>query len=523
MDWKLELVARARLGRRPRQGVLRRPGRLQRRPRPPGERRAALRAAHPARIRRARSPSARGSRPYRARLGRRGCSSWSATSRPRTPSSPSAASRSSDVAGLPVGPLRVLHATPTATAGPSSRSRPRPELEYDDLRRGEEADRQAARPETRADVQVAAVLDDVPARVPLAVARRDRRAAQDRDRHLPAVEVAGERQRDAVGDEREHVGVVREQDHGRAGGDVRERGREVRAAHAQVGEAGDVEVAGLARRGSRAPRCRRRAARSTCGRRPASSRGCRARRTRRAARAGSRARARSLGGEPAAPQRVGVDEVAEQEDHVGRLVVEPLDGAGDRRAPACGAPAWRSERRPRRSAVERLRPARAGRASRARSRAAAARSSRAYTRGRGAGAGRRAPASQRGEDVVAPRHPGAGAGRARRERRGGEREGDRIAQRVAGGQLGGERAVDRVAGAGGVDDLDGRRGSVRSPSSSAPSPPSVTSTGAPVLAPSARAAASTSSSPASAARLVGVRRQDHAVELVDQRRARARG
>ena len=40
----------ARLRRRPRQGVLRRPGRLQRRPRPPGQRGHALRAAHAARL-----------------------------------------------------------------------------------------------------------------------------------------------------------------------------------------------------------------------------------------------------------------------------------------------------------------------------------------------------------------------------------------------------------------------------------------------------------------------------------------
>ncbi len=79
---------RARHRRRPRQGVLRRPGRLPRRPRPPGQRGAALRAAHPAGLRvldRVRD----GHRPDGARLAegpagassttpRRSARSWSA-------------------------------------------------------------------------------------------------------------------------------------------------------------------------------------------------------------------------------------------------------------------------------------------------------------------------------------------------------------------------------------------------------------------------------------------------------------
>jgi hypothetical protein len=92
---------------------------------------------------------------------------------------------------------------------------------------------------------VAPVLDDVAAGVALAVAGGDRRKAQDRNRDLAAVEVAGEGQRHAVGDEREDVRVVGEQDQGRVGRDAVEGGRQVGTAVAQVGEPRDVHVAGL--------------------------------------------------------------------------------------------------------------------------------------------------------------------------------------------------------------------------------------------------------------------------------------
>ena len=72
------------------------------------------------------------------------------------------------------------------------------ELEHEELRRREQPHRQAARPEPGADDQVAAVLDDVAARVALAVAGRDERAAHVRERDLAAVRVAGDRERDAA-------------------------------------------------------------------------------------------------------------------------------------------------------------------------------------------------------------------------------------------------------------------------------------------------------------------------------------
>ena len=118
--------------------------------------------------------------------------------------------------------------------------------------------------------------------------------------------------------------------------------------------------------------------------------------------------------------------------------------------------------------------------------------------------------SQRCEHLVAARHRRAGARRRGRQRSGGEREAHGLAERPAGRQLGGERAVDGVAGAGRVDDRDGRSRQAlcgSESSSSAPCAPSVTSTGADVCAASTRAAASTSASPVSsrASSALGVR------------------
>jgi hypothetical protein len=95
---------------------------------------------------------------------------------------------------------------------------------------------------------VATVLDDVPARVALAEARRDHAPAQHGHRDLAAVGVARDRERDAVGDRGEHVGIVTEEDDGRVRRDVAQRDAHVRAARARVGEAGDVERADVDRR-----------------------------------------------------------------------------------------------------------------------------------------------------------------------------------------------------------------------------------------------------------------------------------
>ena len=60
-------------------------------------------------------------------------------------------------------------------------------------------------------------------------------------------------------------------------------------------------------------------------------------------------RAMSLRRHAPAPQRVRVDVVAEQEHHVGRLVVEPLDARAIAFGPACAAPAWMSDSTPSRT------------------------------------------------------------------------------------------------------------------------------------------------------------------------------
>src|SRR6188768_3051705 len=73
---------------------------------------------------------------------------------------------------------------------------------------GEQADREPARPEAARHDQMPPVLDDVPARVALAVVGRQQRAPQQRDRDLAAMRVARERQRDARRHPGEQVRVV---------------------------------------------------------------------------------------------------------------------------------------------------------------------------------------------------------------------------------------------------------------------------------------------------------------------------
>ena len=125
MDYRARADLRPGLRRGPGEGLLRRPGRVQRRPRPPGQRRAALRPAHAARVgvldrdrhRREREPS---------RGRSRACSSSSPTSRPRTPTCPGAASRSA-TSRTSRGAGSSSSATRTATAGRCSRSSRRPD------------------------------------------------------------------------------------------------------------------------------------------------------------------------------------------------------------------------------------------------------------------------------------------------------------------------------------------------------------------------------------------------------------
>jgi len=94
---------------------------------------------------------------------------------------------------------------------------------------------------------VAAALDDVAAGVALAEPRRDERAAHERHADLPAVEVAGDGQRDAVGHLREQVRVVAEQDGRRVVGNVPQGAFDVRRLVAEVLDAGDPHVARAAR------------------------------------------------------------------------------------------------------------------------------------------------------------------------------------------------------------------------------------------------------------------------------------
>ena len=175
-------------------------------------------------------------------------------------------------------------------------------------------------------------------------------------------------------------------------------------------------------------------------------------------------------------------------------------------------------------------PASAGaRARRRARRAAAARSSPPQAaRPRAGGEARRGEAARRvTAHLFAARHPAARARpRASRAPRRRARTPPRRASGRPARELGGERAVDGVAGAGGVDDVDLRRGQqlgvAAGSSSSAPRAPSVISTAAPVRSASARAAASGSSLARQLRGLGGVRRE-HETERGELVRQRARG
>jgi len=204
---------------------------------------------------------------------------------------------------------------------------------------------------------VAAVLDHVPAGVALAEARRDERAADQRHADLAAVEVAGDRERDAVGDMREEVGVVAEQDRRGPVGDPAQRARDARLAMARVVDARDPHVAEAHRLvlEHRDPRRAQGGAHLGPLVRPvmvAHDRGDAERRPQRAEARRDRRRR-----DARAEAHLGVDVVAEQEDEVGPLRVhgrdEPLDalGADVRRARV----QVRHERDPK--AVEGRRPA----------------------------------------------------------------------------------------------------------------------------------------------------------------------
>jgi len=94
---------------------------------------------------------------------------------------------------------------------------------------------------------VAAALDDVPAGVALAEARRHERAADQRHADLPAVQVARHGERNAVGHAREEVGVVACEDRRGAVGHVAQRPLDVGGAVARVLDARDPDVAGAHR------------------------------------------------------------------------------------------------------------------------------------------------------------------------------------------------------------------------------------------------------------------------------------
>ena len=151
---------------------------------------------------------------------------------------------------------------------------------------------------------------------------------------LAAVRVAGERERDARGHEREEVGVV-----GAAGAPARPRAP--RAARARCRGSRVRMSASPATQSSPAPRCAsfsstgtRRVQRARTSRRPRrASRGCRARRARRAAPPARPARAAiSCGSARPVPKCVESEVVAEQADQVGPLRVQR------RRPPRARAP-----------------------------------------------------------------------------------------------------------------------------------------------------------------------------------------
>src|SRR3954451_17658766 len=117
------------------------------------------------------------------------CCGWVTMSHTRSGGAAMTISRSMvSIAGPPVFAVR----NPDVTRNSSVTQ----ERDVQDFRGSQEAERQAARADPARDQEVPPVLDDVPADVALAVVRGDQRAPQEGDRHLPAVQVAGQRERD---------------------------------------------------------------------------------------------------------------------------------------------------------------------------------------------------------------------------------------------------------------------------------------------------------------------------------------
>ena len=82
----------------------------------------------------------------------------------------------------------------------------------DNLRRDAKPNRDDARSDAGGDEELFASLVNVADRVTLTVDGRDNGTADQRERDLAAVSVAGERETDAIGDGRENIGIVRNGD-----------------------------------------------------------------------------------------------------------------------------------------------------------------------------------------------------------------------------------------------------------------------------------------------------------------------
>ena len=172
----------------------------------------------------------------------------------------------------------------------------------------------------------------------------------------------GERQRDPLGDVRERVGVVGEQQHRRVLGHRHQRAVHARAADPVVAHARDPQA--VAGRAPPSPRARSIAdVRERVGdpaARPRTSRGCRARRTtpRGAAASGASRADERLGVDRPREHRPAVDEVAQQADEVGPLGRQRLRRALDGVEPGVRHAGVEVREHPDAQPVERRRPAR---------------------------------------------------------------------------------------------------------------------------------------------------------------------
>ena len=243
------------------------------------------------------------------------------------------------------------------------------------------------------------------------------------------------RERDALGDEGEHVRVVGEHDRGLALGDAGERGAR-RSGGACAGRRGrrrgtpargvDGDRVVLEHGDARRPRARAtaRAPKRLQSWLPSTAT------TPSGARSAREQRGDPVGRDAAAEDRVRVGVVAAEQDEVGPLGVHRRDPLRDRRAPTrAGTPAWRSDMRPTRSPS-------GPRGQRGSSSAMAphdepARLDEAGVRGEPPAAAAARRPFTRGLDLVAPRHALARAGRPRRQRRG--RDGERRRRRAGRG------------------------------------------------------------------------------------------